>query len=189
MLIGNYENTSLRSNYELNTPTHCSLRLVLSSFVLHNGYKPITTMTRHVTDRSILTPQRVQYIVTLADDMSMLFVNHHTNVVDGPAKIADKKSSIKYFRIFLLDCYVIHIVRTIISLETMQLMSCLFLHKKRKQNLYLVQFLTMYIKCGLLCIQNLMTVMREVNLSTLVSIIWYFEYTSIAMSQLTILFS
>ena len=48
-------------------------------------------MTRHLTDRSILTPQRVQYIVTLADDMSVLLVTHHTNVLELGSKVADKK--------------------------------------------------------------------------------------------------
>ena len=48
-------------------------------------------MTRHLTDRSILTPQRVQYIVTLADEMSMLVINHHANVVEIASKVADRK--------------------------------------------------------------------------------------------------
>ena len=90
-MSGNYENSALRNNYDLNTPTHCSLRLVLSSFVLHNGYTPIATMTRHLTDRSILTPQRVQYIVTLADDMSVLLVTHHANMLELGKNVADKK--------------------------------------------------------------------------------------------------
>jgi hypothetical protein len=59
--------------------------------VLHNGYKPIAIMTKHLTDRSILTPQRVQYIVTLADEMSMLLINHQKRVLEITAKIADRK--------------------------------------------------------------------------------------------------
>ena len=48
-------------------------------------------MTRHLTDRSILTPQRVQYIVTLADDMSVSLVTHHANMLELGKNVADKK--------------------------------------------------------------------------------------------------
>ena len=49
-------------------------------------------MTRHLTDRLILTLQRVQYIVTLANEMSMLVIlNHHANVVEVASTVAEKK--------------------------------------------------------------------------------------------------
>ena len=85
--------------YNLNTPTFCCLRFIQASFLLQNGTESIHKAVCHLTNSDLLTAQRIQYIIMLADYMAVKLIHHHTrmtyqktNESDSLPNISNKKT-------------------------------------------------------------------------------------------------